>query len=71
MRFYRVAYFDWDGEHRGYGWFTSHRDANRDARSYERRNEDCDAHVGEVDIMPTKAGILSALNRYASHEDNG
>lgn len=32
---------------------------------------DAEAQVTVIDVTPTKAGILAALNRFASHNNNG
>ena len=71
MRFYRNSYVT-AGEHNGFSWHTSKRDADQTAAEFHARNplEDKPETI-EVDIEPTKAGILQALRQYASHNDNG
>lgn len=73
MRFYRNHYHtDEDGSF-GFSWHTSKTDAKREySERTEQGNDGQFASVAEpIDIEPTKAGILAALNEYASHPNNG
>jgi hypothetical protein len=75
MRFYQVHMTHEAGESAGYSYHTSKRDAEQ-AMAHWRSNDpgpdlDHDASITEIEIRPTKAGILSALKRFASHNDNG
>lgn len=72
-RFYRVRYEHEGGTSVGYGWFRNHRAATSAAADFRRktRNEDGDARVSPVEIEITKAGVLEALNRWATYADNG
>jgi hypothetical protein len=58
-----------DGESVGFGYFINRETAERAARHY-RDNEKV-AEIEVIDIEPTKAGILRALQQYAGHADNG
>lgn len=82
MRFYKVSIVDEGDGNKGAEWFRTKREAERCARKktyYSPRDPSClydmtvnqTAEVEAVDITPTKAGILTALRRYASHPDNG
>lgn len=74
MRFYRVHFRFDGGSSDGYQFFTSKRESER-SRSEAIRNAGCvedePDEVEEIEVTPTKAGILEALNRLASHADNG
>lgn len=72
MRFYRVRYTVEGGVSGGYTWHTSKRGAEKAVRAFTDRSDVEDgAEVSEVEIEPTKRGILAALKQYASHADNG
>jgi hypothetical protein len=67
MRLYRLHTRDSrDGSH-GYLFFASKRAALKTVRGLESE----DFTIEPIDVEPTKAGIMRALNRYASHPDNG
>lgn len=75
MRFYRMELYNSGllkdgGEHESTLWFAN-RAAALQARTAWLRNGDFPEEVVEVEIEPTKAGILQALRRFASHADNG
>lgn len=73
MKFYRVhLYSETEGSF-GFEWYTSKRDAEGAANDFIRRNDDqCpDPEIDEVEIKPTKKGILYALECYGTHPDNG
>jgi hypothetical protein len=72
---YRVDYRI-NMESRGFSFHSSERDAwrsidkavqNKTADLVEEGGSDVEA----IQIVPTKAGILKALERYAKHPDNG
>lgn len=60
MRFYRVHSYDEKNGSFGFLWYTNRREAEKPGEPIEA-----------VNIVPTKAGILRALQVYASHPDNG
>lgn len=63
MRIYRVAVFEEEsGEHLGYGYFRTRREA---LASKER--EDARYEVEKLEVPATMDGILEFLNRHASH----
>jgi hypothetical protein len=78
MRFYRLHRYEiHDGSH-GFEFFTNLQDANKARRDWfgnfeiEERVCDCEgSEIDEIEIKPTKQGILKALRTYASHNDNG
>ena len=56
----------------GYVWTTSRREADRIASQYEADHPDeMPCTVEAIEVIPTKRGILAALNKYATHPDNG
>lgn len=68
MKLYRNHVARGGDESCGYEFFTSKAEAVRAARGYA----DKAISVAEpIEITPTKAGIISALNKYAGHPDNG
>lgn len=71
MRFYRVHYTTDCGSSAGYDWFTCRRKAEQEARAWRRDNPDETTAIRAVEVSPTRAGILRALNLYGSHCDNG
>lgn len=72
MKFYRLHLYDGADGSGGFKFFTEKIVAEREARAF---GDATDAHanveVEAIEIEPTKAGILEALNTYASHPDNG
>lgn len=54
---------DTDGESRGFTFHTSRLEAIKDSGDA--------AGIDVLEIDPSKAGIILALNRYAAHPDNG
>jgi hypothetical protein len=70
MKFYRNHYKVDGGISHSFHWFTSKAEALKDVKEHGERDED-DEIAEPIDITPTKAGILDALNRYAGHADNG
>jgi hypothetical protein len=73
MRFFRVHFYDGADGSAGYQFFTVQAEAARAARAFNRDATDSHAvvEVEAIEIEPTKAGILDALNTYASHANNG
>jgi hypothetical protein len=62
------------GEHQGYTYRTSKSEAEREKQTFLDMNRDdkfADATVREIEVEPTKRGILNALLVHASHPDNG
>jgi len=75
MKFYQLHRTCEAGTSAGYEYFTSRREAKR-ALAVWRRNspgdvQDQQGDIEPIEIEPTRAGIVHALNRYANHEDNG
>lgn len=71
MRLYRVHLDSEQEGSQGFAWASSRREANRKAVDFERSLRDGTTTIEEVTITTDKAGVLRALNRYASHPDNG
>ena len=80
MIFYRVQYFAPLNSPRGYEWFTSQRSAQQAVSKWQRGTKDDHeynsdfpehrrtADLAAITITPTKAGILTALNRFAQYD---
>ena len=73
MKFYRVHTYADAGQSTGYEFFTSKAEAKKAVREWTEgiALETDTAEIDVVEIEPTKAGILRALNLYAVHADNG
>jgi hypothetical protein len=71
MKFYQVCKTTEAGNSAGCWFFTSKSAAEKAARDFRHDNPDEFANVCEIAIELTRAGILAALNRHASHPDNG
>lgn len=78
MRFYQVKLFRDGGVSIGSEWVRTKTKAYRVKREHREARSDADkamnaseAEIVTVDIVPTRAGILDALNQYAGHPDNG
>jgi len=73
MRFYRVT---WEHTHEGTGyiWANTRRDAVREAKAWHKGHDDdheASTKIVPVDIDFNRAGIFEALQKFASHNDNG
>lgn len=72
MRFYQVHLINDEGHSAGYHWFTNEREAKSHVHHWTKdKSVEHSANIEPIDIEPTKAGILKALELYASHPDNG
>lgn len=78
MKFYQVHLTHDAGVSAGYEYFTSLREAKVRVIAWHKDHEGVDADDGstganiqEINVVPTKVGILRALNLYANHADNG
>ncbi len=75
MRFYQVEFYCSVEGHEGSEFFTSKSDAQRALRERGGKSDNNkpsgDDQIIPIDIEPTKAGILRALNDLATHENNG
>jgi hypothetical protein len=74
MRFYRVSLFIDSGSSAGFDWATTRAHANAIAAQHKTehpKDESARGEVEEVNIEPSKQGILKALKMYAAHPDNG
>lgn len=67
MIFYRVEYYGQAGESEGFEWFAKRREALRAVKE----TGSASATIERISIRLTAEGVLEALNRYASHNDNG
>jgi hypothetical protein len=66
VKFYQVSCQNEDRNHGGYLYFTDKCEAIAESRKQGRGGE-----FHPIEVKPTKAGILRALNQYAGHPDNG
>lgn len=72
MRIYKLRIAEEHGNSMGYEFFPSKHAAEKAKRAWLSESpEDRTATVSLVEITPTKTGIIAALNRHASHPDNG
>lgn len=79
MKFYRVHFTTNGGCSAGYLFFSRKGEAGRWVTKFNRENafdpKDPQptetAEMDTIEVKPTKAGILDALNRYGVHPDNG
>jgi hypothetical protein len=71
MKFYRVHRTVEGGQSAGYEFVTSKEAAEKLARDLVRENPREGAEVLLIELAPTRAGILAALNAFAGHPDNG
>ena len=71
MKFYQVCTTTEGGNSAGSRFFTSKSEAEKAAHQFRRAEPGEWADVYQITVIPTKAGILAALNRHASHPDNG
>lgn len=71
MKFYRVHLHYDAGSSAGFKFFGNKREAEKFARDEKKKDPDESFPVDRINVKPTKAGILAALNRYADHPDNG
>lgn len=70
MRLYRVHCWTGEDGHSGFKFFSNRADAEKAVREWDRENTAV-AELEAIEVEPTKAGILAALNTYANHADNG
>lgn len=69
MKIYRNSYRGKDdGEHKGYDYFASEREAAHAARDMA---DEFETETDSFDVPKTKNGIIAALNRHGGHPDNG
>ena len=72
LKFYVVHIYTGGGNSGGYMWFTSRKAAAKAKRDADAEDPDeTPADLDTFHVVPTKAGILDALKRRASHPDNG
>jgi hypothetical protein len=80
MRFYRLNKLHENGESAGYEFFGDRREVEKAFREWMTPPEKGDeewvtsregTEIETINITPTRAGILRALQRYATHADNG
>lgn len=79
MKIYRNTYHAETGASLGFSYHASKRAALKaaaESKANTKDNEGGDDRTGEVetervDIKPTRAGIIHALNCYGAHNDNG
>ena len=76
MRCYKVEFIgraghEASGQSAGFEFFKSKRDAQRKVSNPEVLIDLIPGPIIPIDVEPTKAGFLHALNRLAGHPDNG
>ena len=72
MKIYRASFRDNFHEHQGYEYFTSKAKAEKAQKKHNANQEEENRDsVEEIEFSLTKADIVSLLNQYAGHPDNG
>lgn len=71
MKFYKVQIYGKDGSSDGYLWATSKKAITREKNRVTKTSGGKAGGIEEVEIKPTKQGILSALNAHAAYPNNG
>jgi hypothetical protein len=74
MKIYQLHRTHSAGESAGYEYFASRREAEKAASDWRRSDDSLLGHastIEQIEVEPTRRGILRALNRYANHADNG
>ena len=73
VKFYKMHRTYEAGTSAGYSFFSSKHDAEKARAEWIDLGAELEhaADIERIDIEPTKAGILAALNRFGSHADNG
>ncbi len=72
MRIYRLHVREHQAGSTGYEFFTSRRKATKAECDAKGRDDVAAVDLdGPHEIQLTKSGVLSALNRFARHADNG
>lgn len=72
MKIYRISYHDPMGESKGFSHHASKREAEREKLTAEGAShppQECEIEI--IHVMPTRKGIIRALNVYGGHPDNG
>lgn len=70
MKIYRVSYHDKYGEHKGFSYHGSKIDAMKSIKDIEDTGE-IEGDYNVLDFPRSKKQLISSLNRYCSHPDNG
>ncbi len=75
MKLYRNSYRGDDDEHGGFDFHASLRAAKAARASFMRlaasSQVERTCRIEPIEIKPTKAGIMKALNKFGGHADNG
>ena len=74
MRLYKVHFGYEGGLSMGCEYFTAHVKAKKAVAAWMNRAGEVDdpsATIQAITVAPSKQGIQDALNRHASHADNG
>ena len=70
MKLYGVSYRRRGQEHDGYRYFTNKAKATHE-QNIQNKKENCEDSIREISFELSKKGILTLLNHYAGHPDNG
>ena len=68
MKIYKVGTRDTWAEHKGYSYHTNKREAVKASKESDKKYR---GDIQELEIKLTKEDVLSFLNAYCSHPDNG
>lgn len=73
MKFYRVHFKTEGGTSAGFEFFVAKAKAKARKKAHDDDADDLDKadEIEPINVEPTRAGILAALNAYAAHAENG
>lgn len=78
MKIYRNSYQSHQESSCGFSFHSSAKEARKEMAKFKKNSQskgfddfNPDSSTEPIDIIPTKKGIIAALNAYASHNDNG
>ena len=75
MKIYRVGYNTNQAASVGFAYFTTKKSAEKSLSDFKKEHSDWvdfgSMNIEVEDVEISKAGILSILNQWASHPDNG
>ena len=73
MTIWRISIVAADGDHKGYHYVgSSHKELDARFKALEKIwGNDAKLELERFEVKPGKQGILSALNKFGGHPDNG
>lgn len=75
MKIYKVSLYSHQEYSVGFSFYSSKLKADNEVKRYKKvAGDDFNERLSSVElieVVPTRQGIIDALNQYASHNDNG